>query len=535
MSSPAPASAHLGSLTRTLVLTVAAIGFLFDTYELLMFPVIGSDAIAELQFHKGFSSLSAPELAGVREWSGRMLWIAALSGGVFGLLGGLLIDRLGRKTIMIASILAYSVSPVLAAYSTELWQLVLFRSTTFIGVCVEMVAAVTWLAELFEDKRTREMAIGWTLATASLGGILVTEAYNAIVEASRHGGLPGIAFPEGHLADNVAWRFTLLTGLIPGAAILLLMPFVPESGVWKKKKQEGTLKRASFGELFSPELRLTTIATTILSACGYAAAFGAIQLTPLQIVAGLPDIVAMTPEPVRAAQAKVRKAEPKSAEHAEAVKQLVAAQKAAEPELKEAAQALKERRGNIQRWQEIGGLVGRIMLALLLLFVPSRTLIRLFLIPGIILFPLTYFRLVHEDYTIFAIAIFFCGLLTVAQFSFLSEFLPKVFPMHLRGTGGSFATNFGGRMIGTMAATLNTEILAKMFPGTPPMQVAAAAGVIGGSVYLIALLATFLLPSPQEEPVHRDPGEWLPGENAAIKAGQPPVRAGEFKTGEPPM
>ena len=121
-----------------------------------------------------------------------MLWIAALAGGVFGLLGGMLTDRLGRKTIMIASILAYSISPVAAAYSVELWQLVLFRCTTFIGVCVEMVAAVTWLAELFDDKRTREMVIGWTLATASLGGILVTEAYNEIVALAKAGTLPPI-------------------------------------------------------------------------------------------------------------------------------------------------------------------------------------------------------------------------------------------------------------------------------------------------------------------------------------------------------
>ena len=85
-----------------------------------------------------------------------MLWIAALCGGVFGLLGGFLIDRLGRKTVMVGSILVYSLSPVAAAFSTELWQLVLFRCTTFIGVCVELVAAVTWLAELFEDKRQRE-------------------------------------------------------------------------------------------------------------------------------------------------------------------------------------------------------------------------------------------------------------------------------------------------------------------------------------------------------------------------------------------
>ncbi len=494
---------------------VAAIGFLFDTYELLMFPVIGSDAVGELiRVNKDGSSpgwLGELGLSGdaelkqgvpptsvvVRAWGGRMLWIAALSGGIFGLLGGLLIDRLGRKTIMIASILAYSLSPVAAAFSHELWQLVLFRSTTFIGVCVEMVAAVTWLAELFADKRTRELVIGWTLATASLGGILVTEAYNEIVALARDGHLPLLPFPTGHNPDNVAWRFTLLTGLIPGAAILLLMPFVPESSIWKRKKQEGTLKRAGFGELFSPELRLTTIVTTILSACGYAAAFGAIQMTPLLIVGGLPDMVAMIPEPVRAAEAKLQGTKDGTPERIEAQKQLGAAKKAADPELKAAAQALKERRGNIQRWQELGGLAGRIALAALVLFVSSRTLIRIFVIPGILLFPLTYFKLVHEDYAIFAVAIFFCGLLTVAQFSFLSEFLPKVFPMHLRGTGGSFATNFGGRMIGTMAATLNTEILAKMVPGSPPMQVAAAAGVIGGTVFLIALLASFALPAPK--------------------------------------
>lgn len=502
MSSPAPAPTPvgLGQTTRILVLIVAAIGFLFDTYELLMFPVIGSDAIAELAFRKPYAELSPDQVAGVRDWAGRMLWIAALAGGIFGLLGGMLIDRLGRKTIMIASILLYSISPLAAAFSTELWHLILFRCLTFIGVCVEMVAAVTWLAELFEDKRTREMVIGWTLATASLGGILVTEAYLLIVHAQEANQLPILPFPEGHLASNVAWRFTLLTGLIPGLAILLLMPFVPESRVWQRKKQEGTLRRPSFGELFSPQLVRTTIVTTILSACAYAAAFGAIQLTPLQVVAGLPDIVAMTPKEVRAAEANLRKTAPGTPERAEAAKQLAAARKEAGPEvLDAAADALKARRGNIQRWQELGGLAGRILLAVLLVYLSSHTLLRVFLVPGLILFPLTYFQIVHMDYYLFAIAIFFCGLVTVAQFSFMSEFLPRVFPTHLRGTGGSFATNVGGRMIGTLAATLNTEFLSKMFAGTPPQQVAIAAGVIGGAVFLIALVASFWLPAPHDE------------------------------------
>jgi MFS family permease len=500
LASSAPASSSgLGPTTRVLVILIACIGFLFDTYELLMFPVIGQSAIAELEYGKKVTSLSPEEEASVQLWAGRMQWIAALCGGGLGLLGGLLIDRLGRKKIMIASILAYSLSPVAAAFSSSLWQLILFRCTTFMGVCVEMVAAVTWLAELFEDKRTRELVIGWTLATASLGGLFVTIAYSSMVAAARARSLPALPFPEPFIAENVAWRFTLLTGLIPGACILLLMPFVPESKIWRKKRQEGTLKRPSFGELFSPELRRTTIITTVLSACGYAAAFGAIQMTPLIIVRGLPDIANLTPASVRAAEGKFRKTAPGTPERAEAVRNLVAAREAAAQELQVAEDALRARRGNIQLWQEMGGFLGRILLAVLLLLVPSRTLIRLFLIPGVILFPLTYFQLVHADYAVFATAIFFCGLLTVAQFSFLSEFLPRVFPMHLRGTGGSFATNFGGRMIGTMAATLNTEILAGLFTGSRPMQVAMAAGVIGGGVYLIALLASFLLPHPHEE------------------------------------
>ena len=64
MSSPVPVPfASLGSTTRILVCAVAAIGFLFDTYELLMFPVIGSDAIAELVYHKDFADLTLAEVA----------------------------------------------------------------------------------------------------------------------------------------------------------------------------------------------------------------------------------------------------------------------------------------------------------------------------------------------------------------------------------------------------------------------------------------------------------------------------------------
>src|SRR6266480_875136 len=155
------------TITQWLILVIASIGFLFDTYELLMTPLVGVPAIADLL-------KLPPNHPTVTGWMGRMLWMTALCGGTFGLLGGWLIDRFGRKTIMAASIFVYALSPFAAAFATTLSAFIFFRCTTFIGVCVEFVAAITWLAEVFPDKRRKEIALGSTQAFASLGGVLVT-------------------------------------------------------------------------------------------------------------------------------------------------------------------------------------------------------------------------------------------------------------------------------------------------------------------------------------------------------------------------
>src|SRR5215471_4510402 len=158
---------------------VAAIGFLFDTYELLMTPLVLAPALSELL-------RVPPNHPEVTAWVGRVLWMTALSGGVFGLLGGWLVDRLGRKSVMVGIIFVYSICPVLAGLSTSLSWLIFFRCATFVGVCVEFVAAVTWLSELFPDKRQRELVMGWTQAFASVGGLLVTAVSAGVGSLVRH-------------------------------------------------------------------------------------------------------------------------------------------------------------------------------------------------------------------------------------------------------------------------------------------------------------------------------------------------------------
>ena len=201
-----------------LVIFIAIIGFLFDTYELLLLPLIAAPAIAEILQVPSNNPI-------VTDWVGRLLWIAALCGGIFGLLGGWLTDRFGRKNVLALSIALYSLSPVAAAFSTSLGWFIFFRCATFVGVCVEFVAAITWLAELFPDKERKQKVLGWTQAFASVGGLCVTAVNGWILKHAAT--LPALPLSEpfnGH-AD---WRYTLITGLRPAIPIALMLPFVPE-------------------------------------------------------------------------------------------------------------------------------------------------------------------------------------------------------------------------------------------------------------------------------------------------------------------
>src|SRR3984893_12924403 len=128
---------------------IAAIGFAFDSYVLLVLPLIVRPALIEL-LHV------PPTSPAINDWVGIIFYVPAVAGGIFGLLGGYLTDLLGRRRVLVWSILLYAVSALAAGYSTSVQWLLFWRCCTFVGVCVEFVAAVAWLSELFQDPRQRE-------------------------------------------------------------------------------------------------------------------------------------------------------------------------------------------------------------------------------------------------------------------------------------------------------------------------------------------------------------------------------------------
>jgi MFS family permease len=420
----------------------AAIGFAFDSYVLLMLPLIVRPALIEL-LHVSQTDPS------INQWVGYLFYWPAVAGGIFGLLGGYLTDIFGRRRILVFSILLYAIAGFAAGYSSSVYQLLFWRCCMFVGVCVEFVAAVAWLAELFPNPKQRESVIGYTQAFGSLGGVMVSGANYLIVAWAPS--LPMVA------GTHDAWRYTLMSGVVPAIPLILIRPFLPESPAWREKKAAGTLRRPSFAELFRPQFSRTTVIATVMMACAFAAAFGAIQQVP-RIVPGLPEVRTL-----------------------------------ARPLQDQTAAA-------VQGMQEIGGLVGRILLAILAVRIVSRRrLLHVFQIPGMILLPLVFLFGATSSLMMLRWGIFFVGLLTVAQFSFWGNYLPRMYPTHLRGTGESFAANVGGRMIGTSAALITTTLVASMPGGTPPIKLAHAAAVVGTAAYVIGFVASFWLPEPAQE------------------------------------
>jgi MFS family permease len=425
-----------------LICAIAALGFAFDIYEILMAPLIVGPAIGELT---GFK----PGTPDFNFWVGMFFWVPAMVGGAFGLIGGYLTDRFGRRRVLVWSILIYALSAMAAGFSTSIEMLLVLRSTTYIGVFVEFVAAVAWIAEIFPDAKQRERALGYTQAFSSIGGVMATGAYSLAV--SYGASLPALA------GSHSPWRYTLLSGMIPALPLIVIRPFLPESPAWELKKAAGTLRRPSLSALFTPELRRTTIVTTLMFAFAYGAAFGAIQQMP-RIVPGLAEVRVLTP-----------------------------------PQIQQTASL-------VQAYQEFGGLAGRFLLAFLAVHIVSRrALIRTFQVPGLILIPVVFFYFATHSLEATKWGMFVAGIFTVGQLSFWGNYLPRVYPTHLRGTGEGFAANIGGRMLGTSFALVTTQLVNYMPGATPSIHLAYAAAIVVAFVYAAGLVCSFFLPEPASE------------------------------------
>ena len=421
------------------ICSVAALGFAFDLYEITILPLIVRPALAALGNLK-------PGSLEFNFWVGLMFYVPLACGGMFGLLGGYLTDLLGRRRVLFWSILLYSFSSCAAAFAVTLPEFLIFRCATTLGTCVELVAGIAWVAEFFSNPRQRESALGYAQAAFGIGGLMATGAYYVAVTYAE-------MFPAIR-AGHEAWRYALLSGLIPAIPLMVIRPFLPESPTWRDKRSRGVLRRPSLGALFRPALAKTTLVSTILVACSYALGSGVILHTA-RMVPGVPDVRNLLPRQI------------------------------------------EQKVTSVQLFQELGTIGGRLLFAFLVIRIATqRRLLRMILIPGLAVFAWVYFFAATHSLTLLKAGIFLAGLFLNAAFSLWGNYLPRVYPTHLRGTGESFALNIGGRLLGPTAALVTTQ-LANVMPGVgAAARLAYSAGTVAVLAFASSLIGSFWLREP---------------------------------------
>ena len=208
-----------------LILAIACAGWIFDVYEGQIFNITRGDMLNDLL--SGIEDEAAKKAA-IDKWGDWFLAAFLLGGTAGGLLFGSLADRYGRRPIMIATILTYSVFAGLTYFATELWQVATLRFFVAMGVGGEWAVAAALVAEVF-PKHARTHASGIFHASSVVGTWMAAIA--------------GIAV-------GTQWRLAYLIGVIPALLVVWVRAKVKEPEGWKDAQKNKNEQAGSYLDLF---------------------------------------------------------------------------------------------------------------------------------------------------------------------------------------------------------------------------------------------------------------------------------------------
>jgi MFS family permease len=213
-------------------------GWLLDGMDSVIYALVLTPALTELLPRSGMDA--SPAHVG---FVGSIMFAVFLAGWGFAFIWGPIADKFGRTRALAATIIVYALFTGLAAFSTNVWQLGVFRFLAGIGVGGEWAMAGTYVAESWPEDR-RKMGAGY-LQTGYYFGFFVAAALNYTVGA------------------HYGWRAMFLCGFAPVVVSLITLRNVKEPARWKA--HEGEARRAHpLAEIFSSRYRRRTIVNAAL-------------------------------------------------------------------------------------------------------------------------------------------------------------------------------------------------------------------------------------------------------------------------------
>ena len=217
-------------------LAAALLGWMFDGFEMGLFPLIGKPALKEL-LGTGIDPTVSDQWFGVIM---AVFLVGAASGGVlFGWLG----DKIGRVRAMSLSIFTYAVFTGLCGFATEAWHIAVLRFIASLGMGGEWSLGVALVNEIWPGK-SRAFIAGLIGAASNVGFLLVALLSIGLsqVIGGVESGLLAIGVSQDtttNLLQNSAWRFLMISGAFPALLIFFIRLFVPESAKWQDEKASG--------------------------------------------------------------------------------------------------------------------------------------------------------------------------------------------------------------------------------------------------------------------------------------------------------
>ena len=230
---------------RTLI--AAALGWMLDAFDVMLFALVISAIVADF----GVTKARAGQLA----------TLTLLASGIGGLLFGWIADRVGRTRALMLSILTYSLCSFASGLATSIAMLAVFRFILGLGMGGEWNTGATLVAETWPTE-LRAKAI-------------------SVVQSSWAIGYALAAVVAGVVLRFYTWRAVFFVGILPAFVVLWIQHSVPESELWKERRQSTQLKaNAPLSEIFSRDYIKPTLALLCLNFFGMFAWWGLFTWVP---------------------------------------------------------------------------------------------------------------------------------------------------------------------------------------------------------------------------------------------------------------
>ena len=216
-------------------LIAAFLGWLFDGFEMGLFPLIGKPALQDLLPNE------TPIIQG--QWFTVIIAVFLVGAATGGVLFGWLGDKLGRVKAMTLAIFTYAIFTGLCGFVTEAWHFAGLRFIASLGMGGEWSLGVALVNEIWAG-RNRAWIAGMIGAASNIGFLLtglLSLGLNASLETVTHW-LGSVGFSQAtsdYLLHNRGWRFLAVSGALPALINFFILIFVPESHKWESEKKSG--------------------------------------------------------------------------------------------------------------------------------------------------------------------------------------------------------------------------------------------------------------------------------------------------------